>query len=126
MEQIPFDNPLPEPVLDAARRIYAAPADPGYWTSLEAKVMARLSAASAAPARWWQVLSGWTQGGIIAAAVALAMVGALLLHAHREDMQTAYDAILHPAPAESLAVPSGVLSDDGDARGETFRDVISR
>jgi len=126
MEQIPFDNPLPQPVLDAARTIYAAPADPSYWATLEAKVMARLSTVSAAPARWWQVLSGWTQGGIVAATVALAIAGALLLHAHREDMQTAYDAILRPAPAESLAVPSGLLSDDGDTRGETFRDVISR
>lgn len=126
MDQLPFDNPLPEPVREAARALYAAPTDPTYWASLEAKVMARLSAAAATPARWWQVLGGWAQGGLVAAAAILAVAGVLLMHAHSEDMQTAYDAILRPAPAESLAVPLGVLSDDGDTRGETFRDVISR
>jgi hypothetical protein len=126
MDQLEFDNPLPEPVIETARQMYAAPADPAYWSALEAKVMARLAAVSAAPVRWWQVLNGWTHGGIVAAAMILAIVGALLMHVHREEMETAYDAILRPVPAESLAVPLGVLSDEGDPRGETFRDVISR
>ncbi len=124
--ELPFDQPLPERVIDMTRTLYAAPGGDAYWTSLEAKVMARL--ATTAPARWWQVLGGWARGGIVAAAAILVIVTMLLAqNSTRHEVWTAYDEAVHPV-AEPLPIPSGVLTEwDGlEARGETFRDVISR
>jgi hypothetical protein len=122
-----FDDPLPTPMIEAARTLYAAPGHSAYWTDLETKIMARI--AEAAPVRWWQVLNGWARGGLVAAAAALliALAGMLLLHAHAQDNRTAFDAVMHQAP-DSLTLPSGVLTEtDGpEARGATFRDIISR
>lgn len=127
------DNPRLEPPLDpeqteAIRALYAPPGGDGYWAVLESRIRDRIAAVSVT-GDWWQVVGRWGRGGIIAAAAAIAaaVAGALLLHAHAAELRTAYESIAHPAPAESVAVPAGALSErDGpDRRGATFRDVIS-
>lgn len=126
--ELQLDNPLSEPIVNSTRVLYAPPADEGYWTSLEAKIMARL--ASTPPVRWWQVMSEWAQGGLVAAAAVLVILSLLLVQANREDVRTAYGAIMQNDPTESLPLPSGVLSEwngsSTEIRGATFRDVISR
>ena len=126
-QDLQFDNPLPPRVIEAVRELHAPPASPTYWTSLEQRVMQRIGTA-AAPARWWQVMNGWTRGGLVAAAVLLLVVGALVARTRVDEIRTAFDSIIHPAQADSLTVPGGVLADpdNGDSRGETFRDVITR
>jgi hypothetical protein len=126
--EVRLNEPLPAPVIEGVRAAYAAPAGEAYWMSLEARIMARI--ADASTARWWVVLGTWARGGIVAAAAVLvaAVVGLLMLHARDQELRTAYESATRPPAAESIAVPSGALSErDGpDTRGATFRDVISQ
>lgn len=126
--EVRLNEPLPAPVIEGVRTAYAPPADEAYWASLESRIMARI--ADAATARWWVVLGTWARGGIVAAAAVLvaAIVGLLMLHARDQELRTAYESATRAPVAESIAVPSGALSErDGPAtRGATFRDVISQ
>jgi hypothetical protein len=127
-DELRLNDPLPAPVIEAGRALYAAPADDTYWASLEARIMARI--ADSAGARWWMVVGGWARSSlaVAAAAVVAAVVGLLLLHARNQELRTAYESATQPAVADSIAIPSGALSErDGpDTRGATFRDVISQ
>jgi hypothetical protein len=126
--EIRLDEPLPDNVIEATRALYAPPASDAYWSGLEARIMARIADSTAGG--WWVVVGGWARGGIaaIAAALVAAVVGLLLMQAHDREVRTAYESATRVAPSESIAVPSGALSElDGPAsRGETFRDVISQ
>lgn len=123
-----FDEPLPLPVIDTARALYAPPDGDAYWAQLEARVMGRI--ADSAAGRWWIVVGGWARGGLAAAAAILvaAAVGLLMMRAHAQEVRVAYESATQVAPAESVVVPTGALSErDGpDTRGATFRDVISQ
>lgn len=92
--------------------------------------MARVADAADVSARWWVVVGGWARSSLAVAAAALvaAIVGALLLHARNQELRTAYESATQPAVVDSIAIPSGALSErDGpDTRGATFRDVISQ
>lgn len=120
---LPFDNSLPQRVIDTTRDLYAPPSGDSYWATLESKVMARI----ATPIRTWQVLGAWARGGLIAAATILVIVTLFLAQSNRQNDWATYDDVMHPS-ADPLPIPSGVLTEwDGlEARGETFRDVISR
>ncbi len=119
---------LPPAVVDTARALYAPPLGEAYWPQLEARVMSRI--ADSAAARWWVVVGGWAHGGLATAAafVVAAVVGLLLMRAHDQEVRVAYESATQVAPAESVVVPTGALSErDGpDTRGATFRDVISQ
>lgn len=125
--QIRLDEPLPADVIATARDIYAPPSGDAYWAALESRVMARISDCVAG--RWWMVVGGWARSGLVAAAaiIVAAVVGALLIQAHDQDMRTAYESATQPSIVEQVTVPAGALSErDGpDTRGATFRDVIS-
>lgn len=125
---IRLHEPLPENVVDATRALYTPPLGDDYWPQLEARVMARI--ADSAAGRWWVVVGGWANGGLatVAAALIAAVVGLLLMQAHDQEVRTAYESATRVTPAESIAVPSGALSElDGpDTRGATFSDVISQ
>ena len=124
-EETRINEPLPPDVVDAVREAYAAPTDAGYWSALEARIMAGIGRPAA---RWWMVVGGWAHGSMVAAAAAIVavVVGALLVHAHDQEMRVRYEAAARPA-VDSIAIPTGALSelDDADTRGATFRDVIS-
>lgn len=126
-DELRLNDPLPEPVLEAGRELYAPPAGEAYWASLEARIMARV--ADAASGRWWVVVGSWARSSLAIAAAALvaAVVGALLLHARNQEIRTAYESATQQTMADSIAIPSGALSErDGpDTRSATFRDVIS-
>ena len=51
----------------ALRDLLAAPADAGYWDSLEARVMARVLARGQEPGPW-SVLLAWARPAMVAAA----------------------------------------------------------
>jgi hypothetical protein len=127
-DELRLNDPLPEPVLEAGRALYAPPAGEAYWSSLEARIMARI--ADSAGAQWWTVVGGWARSSlaIAAAVVVAAVVGLLLLHARNQELRTAYESATQQPIADSIAIPSGALSErDGpDTRGATFRDVISQ
>ncbi len=125
--EIRFDEPLPSPVIDTARALYAPPGGDAYWAQLEARVMSRIADSTAG--RWWVVVGGWARGGLAAAAAILvaSAVGLLLMRAHAQEVRVAYESATQVVPAESVVVPTGALSErDGpDTRGATFSDVIS-
>ncbi len=125
---ISIDEPLSPQILIATRALYAAPHGDAYWAQLEARVMSRIS--NSAAAGWWVVVGGWARGGLAAAAGLLiaTVVGLLLMRAHNQEVRVAYESATQIAPAEPVAIPAGALSErDGpDARGATFRDVISQ
>ncbi len=125
--EIKLDEPLAPETVTAMREMYAPPQGDGYWSSLEARVMSRVRESAAT--NWWLVLGTRARGGLVAAAAAIvaAVVGLLLIQAHNQEMRMAYESATRPPAAESIAVPSGALSElDGpDARGATFRDIIS-
>lgn len=72
------DNPAVSALL---RTMYSAPADPAYWSGLEQRVMARLR--ENGPVAWWAVFSEWRQAGLVAAALALLIAGAAIVHEQR-------------------------------------------
>lgn len=121
-------EPLPPAVIETTRELYAAPLGDAYWPQLEARVLSRI--AESAAGRWWVVVGGWARGGLAtaAAAVIAAVVGLLLMHAHDQEVRTAYESATRVVPAESVAIPTSALSErDGpDTRGATFKDVISQ
>jgi hypothetical protein len=125
--QIQLDEKLPEDVVEAGRAIYAPPGGAAYWSMLESRIMARISESSAG--RWWMIVGGWARSGLVAAAaiIVAAVVSALLVQAHNQEVRTAYESASQPSVTETLTVPEGALSElDGpEARGATFRDVIS-
>ncbi|MDQ6737450.1 MAG: hypothetical protein M3Z30_07095 [Gemmatimonadota bacterium] len=125
--ELQFDEPLPVPVLAAARDIYAPPSGDAYWGVLESRIMSRIT--EAANGRWWMVVGSWARSGLVAAAaiIVATVVGALLLQAHTQETRTAYETATQPSITEQISVPAGALSErDGpDTRGATFRDVIS-
>lgn len=125
--EVRLDEPLPNRVIEATRTLYASPEGDAYWSGLESRIMARIGDSVAG--RWWMVVGGWARGGLVAAAALLvaAVVGALMMRAHDQEMRMAYESATVPTVADSIAVPTGALSErDGpDTRSATFRDVIS-
>lgn len=104
----------------ALRQLYAAPADPTYWESLEAKIMARIRADGDG---WWQPFSGWGPVGLIAAGLLLAVAGLAFTHARQEEARLAYEMVMETPraiPQQLAAASEGV-----PAREATLRFVIS-
>jgi hypothetical protein len=126
--QIKLDEPLPQKVNVAMGDLYAPPGGDAYWSALETRIMA--SIADSAAGRWWMVVGSWARSGLVAAAaiIVAAVVSALLVHAHDQEMRTAYESASQPSITQTLTIPTGALSErDGpDSRGATFRDVISQ
>jgi hypothetical protein len=122
---IQFDDPLPDHVVAETRALYAPPGGDSYWTTLEARIMARV--ANAASIGWWQVLGHWARGGLVAAVAILAIVGVLWTQSTPEELRIAYEAVVRPAPADSFLVPAEVLSGHygPSTRGATFLDALS-
>lgn len=120
-----FPAPLPGRVIEAVRELHAPPGGDAYWPLLEARVLASISAA--AENRWWQVLDAWARRGLVAAAVILAVAGALLVRSHDTEVQMAYDAAAQSVVADSPIVPPNALTERSgpSERDATFQDVIS-
>ena len=116
------DDGDPE-ITDALRRIYAAPADAGYWRSLEARILSRLTESSYRIA-WWDELDRWVRPAVVAAAVVLLAAGVALFRARQVRQQTAYEAMLTPAPA-ALPVETAVRPVLQEPRETTFRYLMT-
>jgi hypothetical protein len=82
------------------RAIYVPPLDGGYWTGLEARIMARLDSG----AEWWLVPERWLRAGLIAAGIAVIIAGTLLLRSQTQASRMAYDTVADPAAADAFEV----------------------
>lgn len=105
----------------ALRQVYAAPADPSYWESLEARIMARIRGESDG---WWMPLSGWGPIGLIAAGLALAVAGLTLTRAHNANASLAYEMMVMETP-HSVPQQLAATTEGASAREATLRFVIS-
>ena len=83
------------------RERHAAPADPGYWDALEARVMARVRNESM---EWWEALDGWVARGLVAAGIA-ALVAGLAFHSQNRvaESRMAWEAVIDSSPAATIA-----------------------
>lgn len=106
------------------RARHAPPADPAYWSGLEARIMARVLAG--VEGRWDDVLAGWARVGAVAAGLLLLAAGAMgVLVAQTRDAEArmAYEAVVTPRQAAPLQTVAGATGSDG--REETLYYLIS-
>ena len=93
---------------------YAAPSEPGYWSALEARILAHV-ARGAHVEGWWSALAEMARPALAAAAVLVLVAGAAVVHTRRIDARDAYASVISAAPPsiETAARTSSVA--DGDA-----------
>ena len=98
---------------EALREHYAAPSDPGYWSALEARILAHV--ARGAHADGWSALAEMARPALAAAAILVLVAGAAVVHTRRIDAREAYESVISAAPpsVETAARTSSVA--DGDA-----------
>ena len=102
------------------RALYEAPAEPGYWRALEARIMARVEREGEA---WWVPFRGWVRPGLVAAGVAAALLGTLLAREREFETRVAFQTIVETPrtlPAQ-LATDATALP----AREATLQYVIA-
>jgi hypothetical protein len=99
---------------EALREHYAAPSDPGYWSSLEARILAHV-ARGAHVEGWWSALAEMARPALAAAAILVLVAGAAVAHTRKVDAREAYASVISAAPpsVETAARTSSVA--DGDA-----------
>lgn len=106
--------PSDDELTDALRSHYAAPSDPGYWSALEARILAHVARAGQLDG-WWSALAGMARPALAAAAVLVFVAGAAVAHIQRLEARNAYASVISAAPpsVETAARTSSVA--DGDA-----------
>lgn len=99
---------------EALREHYAAPSDPGYWSALEARILARVARGGHAEG-WWSALAEMARPALAAAAILVLVAGAAVVHTRSIDAREAYESVISAAPPsiETAARTSSVP--DGDA-----------
>ena len=102
------------------RRLYAAPADEGYWRGLETRIVSRLT--SAGTIAWWEELDQWMRPALVAAAIVLLAAGVAVFRTHQMEQDVAYESMLTPAPLPVETAVRPMLQGQRDA---TFRYLIT-
>lgn len=110
-------------ITGALRRTYAPPQDAAYWHALEARILSRLTEA-AYRIDWWDELDRWMRPALVAAAVVLLAAGIALFRQFQVEQQTAYEAMLTPAPS-ALPVETAVRPVLQESRETTFRYLMT-
>lgn len=107
-------TPSDDELTDALRTHYAAPSDPGYWSTLEARILAHVARAGQLDG-WWSALAGMARPALAAAAVLVFVAGAAVVHTQQAEARSAYASVISAAPpsVETAARASSVA--DGDA-----------
>lgn len=124
------NDQLNDDIVDAMRAVYAAPSTAGYWDSLESRIMARIDRAgnSAREAGLYSVLARWATPGLVAAALLLAVVGALWSRIDQTELRKTYEGFTQPMLADATPGAAELLNlpRDGSSRREaTLSYVLS-
>lgn len=101
----------------ALRALLAPPGDPAYWSALEAGMLARL----AEDEDWTTPFTRWTSAGLIAAALAALITGAVLVRTHEVEARE-MTTLLETPISFTARVAAEVGEPDG--REATLRYVI--
>lgn len=96
----PFESPEEEEVRRRLAVMYAAPADPAYWSELQIRILSRI--ADSDPGLWWVFLGRWARGGIVAAALALMAAGIASVSSRDVENQIAYQSLDDRIPINTL------------------------
>ena len=103
------------------RELYAAPVDDGFWRSLEARILSRLTGASHSIG-WWDELDRWMRPALVAAAVVLLASGVALFRVRQAAQENTYEAMVTPT---SLPIETAVRPVLQEQRETTFRYLVS-
>jgi hypothetical protein len=120
---------LDEEVSAAMRDLYAAPADSRYWDSLESRIVSRIrSAVDPRDNAWYSVLAHWSAPGLAAAALVLAVAGALWSRLDQADLRNTYEGFTQPMVADAMPGAAQLLDlprDGSTQREATLTYVLS-
>ena len=117
MSEDRHSEPQDPRITAALRALLAAPDDAAYWSALEAGMLARL----AEDEDWAAPFARWTSAGLIAAALAALITGAVLARAH--EVEAREMATLLETPISFPARVAAEVTEPG-GREATFRYVI--
>ena len=95
-----------ERVTSVLREVYAPPADPAYWSGLEAAIMSRVMGDRGS---WTAVVAGWVPAGLAAAAIALLVCGFAFWQEQALETRIAYEQTIRgaaPMSVQTVAPPS--------------------
>ena len=110
-------------VTRAMRELHAPPGGEGYWSGLEARIMARIAHAEDA---WWSELGPWARPALAAAAALVLAAGLLLSRSREAETQVAYEDVLSaptPISVAGTARPAGLRG--LEQREETLQFLIT-
>ena len=102
---------------DSLRVHYAPPSEPGYWESLEARILAHVARGGQVEG-WWWALAGMARPALAAAAILVFVAGAAVFHTRQLDARNAYASVISAAPpsvetaARSSSIPDGDVTLD--------------
>ena len=109
---------LSEPLVSLIREAYTPPnatAWPdAYWSGLERRIMARVSAEEKS---WWGELVPWARVGLAAAAAIFALAGLVNQQMTEPEDQVAYEAVSQPdlSSVSDEPIAAQYVSNDNDA-----------
>ena len=84
--------------------LYAAPAEAVYWSALEQRILARVTAGGSAD-EWWSVPERLLRVGLVAAGIAVIVAGSLLLRAESQALRmAAFETAIDSAAADAFEV----------------------
>ena len=75
------------------RALVAPPSDPGYWDSLEARIMARIERGQE-EGSWWAVSERIYRLGMMAAGLILIVAGTVWLRSRAVETRMAYESVI--------------------------------
>jgi len=97
---------------NALRALYAAPAEEGYWDSLEARILAHVARGDEHE-KWWGELVDMARPGLVAAAALILAATLAMARSQQLEARNAYGSVLAP-PSSLEASARGASVGDGD------------
>jgi hypothetical protein len=93
------------------RAIVAPPETPGYWESLEQRIMAHVDR-GLEEGRWWALSERAYQLGLLAAGLTLIVAGSVYLSSHALEARMAYESVIEtPGVDQPIYARRGPLDD---------------
>ena len=115
-------------VRDALREHYSAPADGGYWASLERRIMARVLADGGVGStpEWWSYFRGWVRIGIAAGIAAAAFASIAAWRTREARDRVAYEELLGTQATSPILTETMGSEATGVKREATLRYLLSQ
>lgn len=122
------NDEMDETVIAGLRSLYAAPADARYWDSLESRIISAAAAGGSRDSAWYSVLANWATPGLAAAALLLAVAGAVWSRMDQAEARSTYEGFTQPMVADAMPGAAQLLDlprDGSSQREATLGYVLS-